>query len=102
MILYSLLRRRPGVLGESRKGTNGVSTHGATANFRVLFDRGTFFGLPLIYFYLPKSARAYLFPQSVRTHYFCSGPVCVDPICPQPRVSCDRRLGMSRARAHAP
>ena len=41
--------------------------------------------LPLTYFYLSKSARAYLFPQSVKIHYFCSGPSSVDPICPQPR-----------------
>ena len=50
---------------EARKGTNGVSTHGVTANF-MLFDRGTFCALPLTYFYLPKSARAYLFTQSVK------------------------------------
>ena len=30
----------------SRKGTNGVSTNGVTANF-VFFDRGTFWVLPL-------------------------------------------------------
>ena len=41
--------------------------------------------LPVTYVYLPKSARAYLFPQSVKIHYFCSGPFSVDPICPQPR-----------------
>ena len=29
-----------------RKGTNGVSTNGVTANF-MLFDRGTFWVLPL-------------------------------------------------------
>ena len=45
----------------------------------------TFWVLPLTYLYLPKSARAYLFPQSVKIHYFCSGPIRVDPICPQPR-----------------
>ena len=32
---------------------------------------------------LPKSATAYLFPQSGNVHYFCSGPISVDPICPQ-------------------
>ena len=32
-------------------------------------------------------ARAYLFPQSVEIHYFCSGPINVDRICPQPRSS---------------
>ena len=43
--------------GTIRKGTNGVSTNGATANFR-LFDRGTFWVLLFTCFYLPKSARA--------------------------------------------
>ena len=65
------------------KGTNGASTNGVTANF-IFFDRGPFWVLPLTYFYLPKSARAYLFPQSVNNNYFCSGPISVDPICPQP------------------
>ena len=63
-------------LGE---GQNGVSTNGVTANF-MFFDRGTFWVLPLTYFYLP---------QSVKTHYFFSGPISVDPICPQPKA--DRR-----------
>ena len=48
-------------------------------------DRGTFWVLPLTYFHLPKSARAYAFPQSVKNNYFCSGPISVDPICPQPK-----------------
>ena len=30
-----------------------------------------------------ESARAYLFPQSVKIHYFC-GPISVDPTCPKP------------------
>ena len=54
-----------------RKGTNGVSTNGVTANF-MFFDRGTFWVLPLTYFHIPKSARAYLFPRSVKIRYFCS------------------------------
>ena len=67
-----------------RKGTNGVSTNRVTANV-MFFDRGTFWVLPLPYFDMPKSARAYLFPQSVEIHYFRSGPMSADPICPQPR-----------------
>ena len=43
-------------------------------------DRGPFLVLPLTYFYLPKSARVYLLPQSVKSHYLCSGPISVDPI----------------------
>ena len=66
-----------------RKGANGVSTNGVTADF-MFFDRGTFWVLTLSYLYFPKSARAYLFPQSVKIYYFCSGPISVDPICPQP------------------
>ena len=66
-----------------RKGTDGVSTNGVTAKFRF-FDGRTFWVTLLNYFYLPKSARAYLFPQSVKINNFCSGPISVDPICPQP------------------
>ena len=65
------------------KGTNGVGTNGVTADL-MFFDRGTFWVLPLTYFCLPKSARAHIFPQSVKIHYFCSGLFSVDPICPQP------------------
>ena len=49
------------------------------------FDRGTFWVLPLTYFYISKSARAYLSPQSVKNHYFCSDATSVDPTRPQPR-----------------
>ena len=34
---------------------------------------------------LSKSVNcAYLFPRSVKISYFCSGPISVDPMCPQP------------------
>ena len=52
--------------------------------FHVFVYKGLFWVLPLTYIYLPKSASAYLFPQSARIHYFCSGPITVDPIRPQP------------------
>ena len=52
----------------------------------VVFDRGTFWVLPLANFYLPKNARAYLFPQCVKIHYFCSGPISVDPSRPHPTL----------------
>ena len=83
----------PGRCGQrahgARKQTNGVSTNGVTAHF-IVVDRGIFWVLPLIYFYLAKSARAYIFPQSAKIHFCCSGPISVDPICPQPRCSCSR------------
>ena len=66
-----------------RKGATGVSTHGVTAII-MFIDRGTFWVLPLIYFYIPNKSRAYLFPQSDKTHYFCRDPISADPICPQP------------------
>ena len=33
---------------------------------------------------IPKRVRAYFF-QSVKIHYLFSGPISVDPICPQPK-----------------
>ena len=66
------------------KGQIGSVLRGSLQVLCFLFDRGTFWVLPLTYLYLPKSARAYLFPQSVKTHYFRSGPISVDPIFPQP------------------
>ena len=52
----------------------------------MFFDRGTFWVLPSIYFYLPKSARACLFPRLSKFHYFCSGPTSADPIFPQTKA----------------
>ena len=81
----------------SRKGTNGVSTNGVFADSISFFTQGPFgcSRVPLAYFCLPKSARAYFFPQSVKFNHFCSGPISVDPIYPQPnfegafQVICD-------------
>ena len=88
---------RPRLARETRKGANGVGTDGVTANFMV-FDRGTFRVLPLTCFYLPKSARAYLFPQSVKIHSFCSRPISVDPICPPCEHSPSEGGGRARRR----
>ena len=57
---------------------------------------------PLTYFYIPKSARAYLFPQSVKIRYFCSGPTSVGPICPQPsdRAAAPARPAEGRCLRH--
>ena len=71
----------------ARKGTNGVSSNGVTANF-IFFDRGTFGVLPLTYFYLPQSARVYLFQQSVKNRYFCAAAALVLT----PLVRSQRRL----------
>ena len=79
----------------ARKGTNGVS--GALQKSCIL--TGTSWVLLLTYFYLPKSARAYPFPQSGKTHCFCSGPVSVDPLRPQSRRA-RRRRSLEEAAAH--
>ena len=50
-----------------------------------MFLTGTCWVLPLSCdLYLPKIVRAYLFPQSVKSNYVRSGPMSVEPVCPQP------------------
>ena len=67
-ILFKIMNGAP-------RGTDGVSTDGFTAFSNMFFDGGTFWVRPLTYFYLPNSARAYLFPQPVKNKYFCSAPL---------------------------
>ena len=84
----------------TRKGTNGVRPHGFTANFMF---RDLAFWVPLLtYVVLPKRARAYLFPQSVKSVRFCSGPISADPICPQPSCSRTPSSQMRRRDGSAP
>ena len=59
-----------------RRGTHGLSTNGVTAN--LVFLTEGLFG------YSFQKCQGVPFSQSVEIHYFCSGPVSVDPICPQP------------------
>ena len=75
-------RRWTAGASRTRKGTNGVSTNGVTANF-MFFDRRPFW-VPICQ-NLSTSVNFVLFPQSVKIHYFCSGPIIVDPIRPQPK-----------------
>ena len=74
------LRRRQERLGKGQMGS-------ASLQIPCFFTEGLLGVFPLTYFYHPKSARAHLFPQLVKNHNFCSGPISVDPICPQPRNS---------------
>ena len=69
------------------KGQMGSALMGSL-QFFMFFDRGSF-GYST-YFYLPRSARAYLFPHSVKIRYLCGGPISVDPIRPQPRTTSSR------------
>ena len=43
-----------------------------------------FLGNPVNLLLSPQKCQGVPFPQSVKIHYFCSGPIGVDPICPQP------------------
>ena len=63
--------------------TNGVSTNGVAANF-IFFDGRTFCALPLTYFYLPKSARAYLFPNLSKLVAFAAAPLLLTPFVRNP------------------
>ena len=63
----------------TRKGTNEVSTNEVAANVMFLLTEGPFGVLPLTYAYLHKSARAYLFPQSVKLITFAAAPLVVTP-----------------------
>ena len=69
-----------------RKGTNGIRSALMGSLLILVFLTEELLGvLPLTYFCLHKSARAYLFPQSVKIHYFSSGPMSADPVCLQPK-----------------
>ena len=70
-------------------------------NFYAFWQRDLWV-LPLTKIYLPSSARAYIFPQSIKMCYFWAAPVSVDPICPQPRKATgDNKCGMEALRAIA-
>ena len=79
---------RPAVrLSQARKGANGISTNGVTTNF-MFVDRGAFWVLPLTYFSLTKSARAYLFPQSVKIVTFAFAPLVLTPFVRNQQDAC--------------
>ena len=60
------------------KGQMGSALMGSL-QISCFFDRGTFLVLSLTYFYLPESARAYLFPQSVKIITFAAAPLVLTP-----------------------
>ena len=73
------------------RGQMGSARIGSLHFFLVFVDRGTFWVLLLACFYLPKSARAYYFPQSLsKPITFLQRAIRVDPICPQPKVARER------------
>ena len=74
---------------EFGKGRMGSALMGSLQIACVCYG-WTFWVLPLTYFYLPKSASAYLFPESVKNITFAAAPLVLTPFV--------RSQGMSRAR----
>ena len=66
----------------SRKGTNGVSTHGFTAN--CMFFDTDFLGTPGNLLLSSQKCQGVSFPSICQNSLLCSGPISVDLICPQP------------------
>ena len=64
----------------------------------LCFLTGTFWGTPINLFLSSQKCQGVPFPQSVKIPYFCSGPISVDPICPQPK---GRHPGVPAARRGA-
>ena len=65
------------------KGQMGSALMGSLRFFLCFSTEGLFWVLPLTYIF-PKVPGRTFFPQSIKQTYFCSGPISVDPICPQP------------------
>ena len=51
----------------------------------MFFGRGTFWDTPAHLLLYPQQSQGVPFPRSVNIPYFCSGPMCADPICPRRR-----------------
>ena len=72
-----------GQMGSAPMGSLQISVC-LTGTFWVLL-------LPLNLLLSSQKCQGVPFSQSVKFHYFCSGPISVDPICPQPKTA--RREG---------
>ena len=66
-----------------RKGQMGSSLMGSLQNSYFILQRG-FLGTPVNLLLYYQKCQGVPFSQSVKAHYFCSGPISVDPICAQP------------------
>ena len=83
----------------ARKGERRVSANWVTANF-MNFDKGTFLGTPVDLLLSSQKWQGELFPQPVKIHYFCSGPISVDPNLPA--TEADALPGGRRQRLRGP
>ena len=70
----------------ARKGTNGVGTNGVTANSMFVWQRD-FLGTPVNLLLPSQKCQHVPFSPNLSKCplLVCSGPISVDPICPQPR-----------------
>ena len=74
-------RAAEGARGTGRKGANGVGTHGVAAKFMFFCWQRDLFGvLPFSYFYIPQSARVYVFPPIRQNSLlFAAAPLVLTP-----------------------
>ena len=80
--------------------------------FLYVFWPRDFSGTPVNLLLYSQKCKSVPFPQSVNTHYFFSGPISVEPVCPQPnrvssggpcrRLSEESRRALLRRRRPAP
>ena len=75
------------ILHVFRKGTNGVSTNGVTVNIMFFFLQRDILGTPVYLRLSSQKCQGVPFSPSCQNSLLvCSGPISVNPICPQPRL----------------
>ena len=89
-----------GAYVELGKGQMGSALMGSLQMF-MFSDRRTFWVLPLTYFYLPKSARAYFFPDPSKCIAFAAAPLVLTPFVRNQGALLARPGGGRRVRLHA-
>ena len=83
-----------GLLPTLGKGRTG-SARMRSLQFVMLFDRGTCWVLPSTYFYIPRSARANLDPQSVKFLTFAAAPLVLTPVVRNQPPPCPRACAVA-------
>ena len=73
-------RKRVTRFSTPRRISERDSTSGVAANSVCFLDRGTFWVLLLVYFYLPRSARAYLLPNLSKSITLAAASLVSTPI----------------------
>ena len=77
MLMQNGIRKGTGQMGSALMGSLQLS---------CFSSEGPFLGTPVNLLVSSQKCQGVPFPQSVKPHVFCSGPISVDPICPQPKM----------------